>query len=745
MTGAAAASPIDPSRMESVFDEFFGVGLDLEHPLQVRDLHLRKDAAEVIFQSGTLYMALPVAGEVTGAYFAGTGSVRLTPPSTMERKSLKRQYGKEALDETFTEAVLRFDDGTQHVLQEAGSPGTPAPGDSSKVWATRSKVRYNADDLQMDFLESRLNGLTGHDFFVADINTPRHGWINFDYKNRSPLEVSLYKEKPIAMGKRTFESWCHFHKQGEYDPRGNHTLMPEADDKDPAALRHVEMTVEIPNTKTVLIDSKVSIESLVGDLRVVRMSLRNNIDASSWDEKGRPINVLLVEDESGRPLPYIHKWHQLLIALPRPLARGERTTIRVRATEDTIIQLTGSSYFIYSTYSWFPQMGDKGGRYTIDWTVKVARPMTAAGSGELVREWVEDKMNCGRWRSEFPIMFPSFIFGEFEKVEDVYRREPPASGEVKLRLFVIEKGAVAVRGKLENIFFNVKQGLKHYESIFGPFPFNEIDITQMARGMGFSQSPPGVLFISGGALQGGGGGGRVDQHIFHELAHQWWGTNVGWVGNENDWISESMAEYASGLITAGIDPKKFRLQLDEWRQQATVGDAEGTIASAFHSEKRYELVYAKGPYVVHMLRTWMGWEKFTKLTAAIQDRYKGRYINTDTIARETSAIMGYDMFPFFDQWIRDQGIPKLRYSWSAKESGDGKFIVSIRLRQEDPERFKILMVPISFDLGAGEPVVLLKPILKPDTEIQVKVPVRPRSVLLDEERTQLASFVQDGK
>lgn len=317
--------------------------------------------------------------------------------------------------------------------------------------------------------------------------------------------------------------------------------------------------------------------------------------------------------------------------------------------------------------------------------VKVAKPMTATGSGDLVREWAEDKMNCGQWTSEFPIMFPSFIFGEFDKVEDAYRREPPATGEVKLRLYAIRKGAVALRGKPENIFFNVKQGLKNFEAIFGPYPFNEIDITQMAQGMGFSQSPPGVLFISGGALKGGGGGGAVDQHIFHELAHQWWGTKVGWVGSENDWISESMAEYSSGLITQGIDPAKFRHQLEEWRRQAIEGDPQGTIASAYTSEKRYELVYAKGPYVIHMLRTWMGWEKFTQLTGTIQDKYRGRSIGTDTVAREASAIMGYDMFPFFDQWIRDNGIPRVRYSWSVKDDPDGKFLVTPRVRQQETQ------------------------------------------------------------
>ncbi|HXH28541.1 MAG TPA: M1 family aminopeptidase, partial [Candidatus Polarisedimenticolia bacterium] len=447
-------------------------------------------------------------------------------------------------------------------------------------------------------------------------------------------------------------------------------------------------------------------------------------------------------------LPYIHKCHQILIALPRPLARGERAVIRVDATEDTIIQLTPHSYWIYSDSAWFPRIGDKGGRYTIDWTVKVAKPMTAAGSGDLVREWTEDKMNCAEWRSDFPVMIPSFIFGDFDRVEDVYKRAPPATGEVKLRLYAIAGGAVAVRGKTENIFFNIKQGLEHYEAIFGPFPFGELDITQMAEGVPFSQSPPGVLFISGEALKGGGGGGRIDQHIFHELAHQWWGTKVGWVGPENDWISESMAEYASGLLTEGIDPSRFRQQLKEWRQGAEEADDKASIADAYESDMpgmRNRLIYDKGPCVVHMLRTWMGWEKFTRLTSTLQEKYKGRSINTDTFAREASRIMGYDMFPFFDQWIRDQGIPRVHDSWTTSPTPDGKFIVTLHVRQEDAANFKILMMPISFDFGGKEPTVIMKPIVKPDQEIQVKVPARPRDVRLDDDGTQLAVISQDGK
>jgi aminopeptidase N len=505
------------------------------------------------------------------------------------------------------------------------------------------------------------------------------------------------------------------------------------------------MELEIPNTKTVKVDASVRVESRIDQLRAVKFSLINNFGGSSWEDEGRPVNVELVSDANGVALPYIHKQNQLLVVLPEPLARGATTEIRVKATEDTIIQLTPVTYYIYTTYAWFPKIGQSGGRYTIDWTVKVAKPMNAAGSGALVREWEEDDMNCGQWKTTRPVQLPSFIFGEFKIADGEIERDEDSGKPLPIRVYTIRGGGAAVKGKMENIMFNIEQGIKNYESIFGEFPYEGLDVTQMPKGMGFGQSPPGILFLDGSALEGGGGGGLNDQFIFHELAHQWWGNQVGWVSSEDTWISESWAEYAAGLLTEGIDPKKFEKMREEWKRDAFEADSEGTVATAYHSTHRTALLYAKGPLVVHMLRTWMGWEKFTELTMNLQTKYKDQNINTDTIARETSKLLGYDMFPFFDQWIRDQGIPKVRYSWKTSKSNDGKFIVTIKVRQEDQENFKILMMPIALDFGKGEPVRVSKPMLKPVTEFKLKVPMKPKGVELDDQNSQLATILREGR
>ena len=737
--------------MENVFDAFFRVPLDLENPRTVKDLHLKRDTMELTLTSGTLYLTKPVAGMVTGAYYTGSGTMKVTVPNTYDRQLLVEDYGRPVFQESFDQLALRFDDGSEKEILAASSAGGAPIAGAADTWSNRMRIQDNSGSLQVDFLESRINRLTETAFFTAAIHTPANEWYGFSHRGRNPIENAIARERLWGTaGKRWYEAVTIFHRPGDYDAKGNYDLMPEADNKMIAAMDHIEMTVTIPNTKSVIIDALLTVKALRDGVRSVRFDFINNTDAASWEDKGRPVTIQGVEDESGGPLPYLHREHQLMVLLPRALNRGESARLRVKATEDTIVQLTLSSYWIYSGSDWYPRTtsGDEAARHTFDWTVKVARPMQAVGSGDLKRRWDEGKFSCGQWTSDIPVRYASFIFGEFKVNEDSFQSETAGGASIPLRLYTIQGGGVT---KPENIFFNIKEGIRTYETVLGPFPFGDLDIAEMAHGLGFAHSPPGILLMSG-FLESGGGGGVSDQVIFHELAHQWWGHQVGRSSVEDAWISESWAEYTSGLITDAIDKKKSKAMRDNWRKKALEVNAYGgTISTAYRSgSARYpdawtSLLYDKGPCVLHMLRTWMGWEKFTQYTTTLQTKYRNTNINTDTLAREASKTLGYDMFPFFDQWVRGRGIPKVHYSWTIAPEAGGKQIVTIKLRQEDVENFKILMLPIELDFGTGTPTVVQKPVLKAETEIQLRVPAAPKGIRIDPQETQLAIFIDDAK
>ena len=766
-SAASIGPPITTqSEMETQFDQFYKIGLDLEHPLAVREFTLKRDTMELTFHEGTIWLAQPIGEQVTGALFQGRATIKVTIPSASDRKLFQQANGKPAFDASLSEAVLRFDDDTDRDLRNAGKPA-PGATPSGGVWEDRLKAGYNGDTLQINFLENRINRMTYAHFFQAQIHTDKE-WFEFEHLGRERIEDGLYLEQSMGTaGKHYYRTGAIFHRPEDYDAKGNYDLMPEADAKEPATLRNLDMQIVIPNTKSLQLDAHLNVEALRDGVRVINFDLENNFGGSHWSETGRPIKVETVSDDAGHPLPYLHRCHQLLVLLPEPLSRGARTTVHAVISEDTIIELTVHSYWIFADNAWFPRVGESGGRYTFDWTVKINKPLRATGSGDLVREWEEGNQNCAEWKSTTPEVLPAFIFGDFKVAEGSYKREPPGTGEIALRLYIIS-GGMSSKTNPESIFYNVGQGIKMYESIYGPFPEKQLDIAEITPGAPFSISPAGILMLTtfvnfdvtgsaltlekGAGLGTVGGGGQGDQVLFHELAHQYWFHQVTPLGREDAWVSESWAEYSSGLMTEAIDKKKFHTQLDQWRRYANEADSSGTIATAFRSDserdpRAYEqFVYGKGPYVVHMLRTWMGWEKFTQYVTSIQSKYRGAAINTDTLAREASKVMGYDMFPFFDQWVRDKGIPKVHYSWSAASDSEGKQVITIKTHQEDEANAKILMVPIALDFGKGAPpTVVPKPILKAQAEIQLRVPSLPKSVVLDPEETQLAVFIPDQK
>ena len=762
--------------MEAVFDQMFTIGLDTEHPLSVAGLKIKRDTMELTFAQGTMFLAKPILGQVTGAYFTGSATMRLTIPSAIDRKRLEAEIGKPSIDMAISQVVLRFDDGTEREILAAGKPaaGAGAPG---TTWNDRLQVDALSEDATpMDVLHTRINGLKHTTLFTADFpGADGKTWYRYVHNGAHRIEDALYKEEFMgAGGKRLNRIIAQFHRPEDYDAKGNYDLMPESDAKDVTLVRHNEMTVVIPNTKAVDIDARLTVEALRDNVRALRFNFVNNLDNSGlWDAKGRLVTAQKVADAEGNELPSLHRWHEMIVLLPKALTKGERAVVQVKANEDTIIQLTDKSYWIYTTYPWFPQMGELGGRYTMDWTVKIAKPMKAAGTGEVMKEWEEGDMNCARWKSDVPVQMASFIFGSFKVAEGSYKREAPGTGEVPIRIYTILGGEQHSKANPEAVIYNIGEGIKTYETIYGPFPYPQLDVAEMAKYMGFAQAPAGVLLISSVAVggtalsdgrgvyavnieeQGGlgktGGGGTGDQFLFHELAHQWWGHQISWVGDEDQWMSEALAEYSAGMMVHAIDPKRFERMRKDWRQHAMDGDPWGTLAMANYSETpehpgtRWRLVYNKGPYVIHMLRTWMGWEKFTQYTNALQTKYRNTSINNDTLAREAGKVLGYSMFPFFDQWVRDKGVPKVHYTWSTAADAEGKQVITVKLRQEDTANPKILMLPIALDFGKGAPTVVQKPLLKAEGEIQLRVPEKPKGLTIDPQETQLAVFIDDAK
>jgi hypothetical protein len=764
---------------EAIFDAFYKTGLDTSKPYAVANLTIRKDNMTLLLKQGTVFLMKPIAGEVTGLAFIGDGAASMTPPNRTERYMLRKYSGADTLNEPFTEAVFRFSDGTDRLILVSANPdsagGTQADA-AGRIFADRNSWLDGTRDfhLEMQWLENRISGLKGQDFFMADLHTAKHDWLLYSYNPQEISENSLTTFSTMGVGRRYPVTWIDWHKQSDYGAGGYYLLLPERDGPRVIKTRHYDMTLNLPTTKTVEWDARMRIEPLMNDLRCLRFDLSNNADYDKrWYEDFRPVHATSVKDEADAPLTFMHRKDQLLVLLLKPARAGTPLTLQIKGAADVIYQVTAESYGLLQN-PWYPGYGYRGGRYTFHWTARVPKTFLITGSGRIVREF-EDKESNQRGIEtlcEVPADFPWIIFGRFQKAEDTYvgeeskRSVPLTIHAFPYMTFTITDHEIldyygydspvtieltAPPKKIGGMFEEGKEVLKLYEKIYGPYPYDQLHIAQMAPFLGFGQAPQGFVQLTGEAFMSQA---KLESDFFHgflahEFAHQWWGHQVDGASPDDEWLSEGFAEYASGIFVKEYQgPKRFQRTLDEWRKRARMSDQEAPIAAANTLigppggfRHRNSLLYYKAPYVLHMLRVQLDDEKYVKVMRSLQETYRNQDISSEMLLREINKVTGEDYTFFFDQWFYDVGIPTFRYSWRSEKQPDGKFLITVHVGQDDKANFKKVQMPVHIHFK-DKTIPQYRMVVQAEQDIKIMSPLEPKDVTLDDDRVLLAEIVK---
>jgi hypothetical protein len=311
-------------------------------------------------------------------------------------------------------------------------------------------------------------------------------------------------------------------------------------------------------------------------------------------------------------------------------------------------------------------------------------------------------------------------------------------------------------------------------TFFGPFPEKRIAITQQSAWSSDQSWPtlidlPYVAFASSTTRNRMGFGLDTSQFVdeagTHEIAHQWWGHEVGWNSYHDVWLSEGFAEFTSGLV----------LQLrkgdggynDFWERKRTMilgkpGGAritkdqagpitQGIRLATWQDPQAYgALVYGKGAYVLHMLRMLMKDQSKPNPDAAFQDMMKdfvttwaGKNPSTADFQQivEKHATHKLKLTKdgkldwFFDQWVRGTAIPRYTTQLEIRPAAGGKYRLSGSITQSEvPEDFAVA-VPIYVNLDGdsfakvGDVLLIGSSTMKIDVEVML--PRRPRGVAIN--------------
>jgi aminopeptidase N len=246
------------------------------------------------------------------------------------------------------------------------------------------------------------------------------------------------------------------------------------------------------------------------------------------------------------------------------------------------------------------------------------------------------------------------------------------------------------------------------------------------------------------------------------MAHQWWGHLVGWGSYRDVWLSEGFAEFSAGLVLEHTGRLKKANEFWERERRwiltkpataSLANDAVGPISlgSRLATPKNpaaYDaMVYAKGAYVLHMLRSMIN-TGAPKPDAAFQELMKD-FVSTNAGKNATThdfqAAVERHMTPalnlahdgkmdwFFRQWIDGTEIPRFKVAIELeKKEGDAYRLKGTIAQEGVSESFRTLLpIYLEFDKGVviryGN-IPLVGSQVYP-VDVVVKTPKKPTRVL----------------
>lgn len=701
--GTADSPPVraDPGEYERVYQAVVNLGPDATQGALVTDLVIERDAGRWTLSSGEVFLLTPVEGRTIGAVFVGKGTFAFTPSTTVEREALRRRLDAPTLESPLTSVLFLAVDGTVDELQAALSF---VPREVPKAAADVYKRirRYVVDEdrklIDVSLMATLLNG-EANGWFAAFVGGGKEDPLIFRIDPFEGEEVTLQgKSKARRAGDR-LDIICRFRPDGATaDPTA---LTDERWNRFDITSYEIEGSIatnlDFSATATVTLAAHAAGQRwlplwLYSELEVTSAELADGTSISAVRAKKNPV---------------------VWLRLPDGIEAGD--TVGVRLTyEGDLFERVDDWFFLKSSTGWYPRYAQYDAAL-FDLTFRTPARFTFVSSGDLLTTEEVKGTVTSRWSVSQPEWHMSFNIGKFEPFDLNYPgiphttvyMSPSAHADLNTRFL---SGA----GMRERVAEDVTNSLIFFQDVFGPPRGERFRATEIPFSHG--QAFPSMVHLSWYTFHEDRKPGMDQFFRAHEMAHQWWGLDVGWKTDRDMWISEGFATYA-GLWYLDVvlkEHKAYRDLLDDWRKEIArrrtkAGPVSlGTRNIDPEDEETYQtIVYYKGAWVLHMLRGMMASAsedpdaRFRALMREFYAKYRGRTASTADFRELVERHLAMDMRWFFDQWIHGTALPTYRFAHIIDETEAGQYVVRVRVEQTDvPDDFKML-VPLRLEFGGG--------------------------------------------
>ena len=752
--------------------------------------------------NGSLHLLSPVNAATQGAVFTGQGEYTLTPATPDEQRQLAICSGDDkltALTDKFDSAVF-FDSGLLKEAEAAGgAPKTGAPAGEA-VNAFEDFLKRQRKDLTTNLhirvLQDLIDPLPQQLFlaFVRGKKLPP-AILAVDPRGADSLrlfDIADGGEKTVLLVTDNNKGgiWYLGHLKNEYQSGTASILPPLADAERYAIDTTIAGNAEISGTTVMTFMSTLS-----GRVLPIALERKLRIDDVQVSPAGaEPVwtSVPFIQEKDNED-------GDAAVVFPAALKTGSKYLLKVTyhgVGKEVLRESGDGNYTVGSRDSWYPNVGSFQDTAEFDLTFRTPQKSKnqVVAVGVESSNKIEGDQRIAVWKSTHPLRVAGFNYGNFKKMTqlddqsgvtvEVYTNpgEPDIIRQINQAMssggtdeFGSLGGGVYVNtAKLAQAAFADGANTSRTGNLFfGPLPDKRIAITQQSAWF-YGQSWPTLVYLPYLAFVGSTtrnmlGFGLdmaqfVDEVGSHEVAHQWWGHQVGFRSYHDVWLSEGFAEFTAGLVLQmrkgfgaynDFFERKRKSILEKPRAARLSNDQAGPITqgarlSTWQDSQAYSLVYDKGAYVLHMLRMAMmdptkqnPDEEFMAMMHDFVTTYSGKNPSTADfqhtvekhITPELRIASDGKLNWFFDQWVRGTAIPRFASKLDVQPSTDGKYRISGTITQSEvPDNFAtVVPVYVVYDKGAfsklGDMVVVGNS--TKNINIEVALAKRPKSVTIN--------------
>ena len=733
--------------------------------------------------NGKLHLLPPVEGKTPGAVFIGQGSYELKPATPYEQRQLAVYTGDEklaTLTDTFDSAIF-LGTALPAAAEKTAAPVT-GTADATAVDRWNDYLKKQKKDFQTNLhvrvLQEVLNAET-EPYFVAWIDGKNHPPALLEVNPRDVEQTSMYVLHDTKGG-----LWYASRYKSEIDS-GRASVKPLIVDPEHYLIETTIKGAEIDSTSTMTFAPSAAIRvlplNLMPKLRITGASFAKANEPTKWTQI-----AFIQEDEKEDA--------GAAVVFPAALTAGDKYLLKLAyGGKDVLFNAGDGNFSVGARTSWYPNVGtfDDLAHYELRFRHPAKMQVVAVGSETENKTDGQDVIAV--WKTNHPQRVAGFNYGKFRKLSEVDKDSgmtievytnpgtPDIIREINMALqaaseYAMESGDMDMMGPshvkidtaslAKSALADAINTARTGNAFFGPLSDKRIAITQQSQWF-FGQSWPSLIYLPYVAFLNGTQRNTlglnmvkdfVDNVGAHELAHQWWGHQVGWATYRDQWLSEGFSEFTSALVVqqTGGWPKynafwerARKSILEKPRGASITNDQAGPITQGFrlstwqNQQAGDVIVYTKGAYVLHMLRMAM-WDPKQGDSAfmAMMKEFAGKYAGKNPSTRDFKLVVEKHATPnlkittdgkmdwFFGQWVYGTAIPKIESKFDFKDVGGGKYKVTGTITQSQVPANFATVVPmyVMFDknssLRFGQQMVVgstTQPV-----EFEISLPKKPQ-------------------